>query len=64
MSAVLSALRSTVAMLLGVVLVLYECAIVRSDRISSHATMTFDRELRARPVVPFDKYPPEAWAAP
>lgn len=64
MSAVLSALRPILATLLGVVLALFERAIVRRTHALSHAQTAFDLRRRARPVVSFDRHPPEAWAAP
>ncbi|SEJ21268.1 hypothetical protein SAMN05428950_1011466 [Sphingomonas sp. OV641] len=64
MSVVLSALRSIIATLLGVVLVLFERAIVRRTHALSHARTAFDLRRRVRPVVSFNRHPPEAWAAP
>lgn len=63
-NAVLSALRSAVATLLGVVMVLFERAIVRRTHALSHARTAFDLRRRVRPVVSFNRHPPEAWAAP
>lgn len=63
-SAVLSALRSIIATLLGVVLVLFERAIVRRTHALPHVRTAFDLRRRVRPVVSFDRHPPEAWAAP
>lgn len=64
MSAVLSALRPILATLLGVVLVLFERAIVRRTHGLSHTRTAFDLRRRARPIASFDCHPPEAWAAP
>lgn len=63
-SAVLSALRSIIATLLGVVLVLFVRVIVRRTHALLHARTAFDLRRRARPVLSFDRHPPEAWAAP
>lgn len=51
-------------MLLGVVLVLFERAIVHCTHALLHAQTAFNIRRRARPVVSFDRHPPEAWAAP
>lgn len=63
-SAVLSTLRSIIAMLLGVVLVLFERAIVCCTHALVHARTAFDLRRCSRPVVLFDRHPPEAWATP
>lgn len=63
-SMVLSALRSFMATLLGVVLMLFARTIVRRIHALSHVRTAFDLRRCARPVVSFDRHPPEAWAAP
>jgi hypothetical protein len=63
-SAVLSALRSIIATLLGVGLVLFVRMIVRCTHALLHARTAFGIRRRMRPAVSFDRYPPEAWAAP